>query len=244
MKHPGFVIVWIFLFFICVVNTETFSANTSYKATYALAAGKPAFITFVNNEDNAKKQDVVNKQQNISNQQAIEDKQDIPSKQAPLQTETVPFSKELKDAEKDDGLQLSKEVSPFSNKAYLFTSLVVLIGVCLLAYFVVRFLSRNSGFLAIRGKRLIRFVERLVLSPQKSLMIFQVAGRYYLVGVTEQGMSLLAELDQASIEHELEAVSQDGSSPSFSQYLANLGLKKGSQEKSGQSSIGGKHGEV
>ena len=63
-------------------------------------------------------------------------------------------------------------------------------------------------------------------------MIFQVAGRYYLVGVTEQGMNLLAELDTASVDKELENLGQDGNAPSFSQYLSNLGFgNKGERGK-------------
>lgn len=139
-------------------------------------------------------------------------------------TEPLPFSKDLKSTAKPDEPITGGSVSPLNNPAYLITSFIMLVGVCILAYFSIKFLSRGSGALSFKGKRLIRFVERLVLSPQKSVMIFQVAGRYYLVGVTEQGMNLLAELDAASVNKELENLGQDGNSPSFSQYLSNLGF--------------------
>lgn len=139
-------------------------------------------------------------------------------------SEPLPFSKDLKNAAKPDETITGGAPSPLSNPKYLLTSFLMLLVVCVLAFFSIKFISKGSGPISLKGKRLIRFVERLVLSPQKSIMIFQVAGRYYLVGVTEQGMNLLAELDNASVDKELENLGQDGNAPSFSQYLSNLGF--------------------
>lgn len=162
-----------------------------------------------------------------------------------LDNDPLPFSKDLKDEKKGEPMNITEGHSPLSNTNYLLTSFLVLVVICILAYFSIKFFFRNSGALNLRGKKLIRFIERMAFSPQKSLMIFQVAGRYYLVGVTEQGMNLLAELDQAAVTKELEVASQDSASPSFSQYLAGLGFgnKQVLQNKEQSKGMEERHGE-
>jgi len=70
---------------------------------------------------------------------------------------------------------------------------LVLAGVILLAYLV---LQKGLGSLTNRMTkgRLLRVVDRIGLEPKKTIYVVEVAGRYYLIGTTDHGVSCLAAL--------------------------------------------------
>jgi flagellar biosynthetic protein FliO len=75
-------------------------------------------------------------------------------------------------------------------------SLVSLVVVCALAFVVLRWLGRRGlgqadPSLRIRG--------RCHLEPRRSLYVVETAGRCFLIGVGDGPISLLAELDPASL---------------------------------------------
>jgi flagellar biosynthetic protein FliO len=64
--------------------------------------------------------------------------------------------------------------------------------VCLLAYVALRWLSkRGLG----QGAGPIRIVGRCPVDPKRSLYVVETAGRCFLVGASDGGMNLIAELD-------------------------------------------------
>jgi len=77
----------------------------------------------------------------------------------------------------------------------LVTSLVVLGGVCVAAFLVVRLVGRLLATGRARGAHVLDVVARLPLEPRRSLYIVEVAGKALLVGTSEMGLSLLSELD-------------------------------------------------
>jgi flagellar protein FliO/FliZ len=80
----------------------------------------------------------------------------------------------------------------------LVTSLVVLVGVCVLAYVVVRVARRWLG--APRGAAgVLDVIARLPLEPRRSLYIVDVAGKALLVGTSEMGLTVLSELDREQV---------------------------------------------
>ncbi len=81
----------------------------------------------------------------------------------------------------------------------LVTSLVVLGGVCLAAFVVVQLAGRFLATGRSRGAHLLDVVARLSLEPRRSLYIVEVAGKALLVGTSEMGLSLLAELDGGEV---------------------------------------------
>jgi flagellar protein FliO/FliZ len=82
----------------------------------------------------------------------------------------------------------------------LLRGLLALAAVCLLAYVVLRFLSRRVYGTAAGGG-LMRVVARLPLEPRRSLYLVEVAGRYLLVGLGENGApTTLAEIDAATVK--------------------------------------------
>jgi flagellar biogenesis protein FliO len=81
----------------------------------------------------------------------------------------------------------------------LVTSLVVLGGVCVAAFLVVRFLGRFLATGRTRGAHLLDVVARVPLEPRRSLYMVDVAGKTLLVGTSEMGLSVLTELDRNEV---------------------------------------------
>jgi flagellar biogenesis protein FliO len=77
----------------------------------------------------------------------------------------------------------------------LVTSLVVLVGVCIAAFVVVRLVGRWLATGRARGSHLLDVVARLPLEPRRSLYVVEVAGKTLLIGTSEMGLSVLSELD-------------------------------------------------
>jgi flagellar biogenesis protein FliO len=80
--------------------------------------------------------------------------------------------------------------------------------VCLLAYATVRWVLRPALGQA-RGP--IRVLARCSPEPRRSLFLIQTAGRCFLVGASEGGMTLLAEVDPQEIGKELSSEDPAGS---------------------------------
>jgi len=102
-------------------------------------------------------------------------------------------------------------------------SLVSLGLVCLLAYVVLRWLGRRG---VGRSDDCIRVLGRCFLEPRRSVYLIAAGGRCFLVGVGDGPMSLLAEIDEASLPP-AKAVS-GGSGSAFADVLAKV-LRKGGQ---------------
>ena len=87
---------------------------------------------------------------------------------------------------------------------FLLQTLCVLAVVCVVAWVVLRFGVRRLHVGGGHGP--LRVVARLPLEPRRTLYIVDAAGKLYFVGTSEGGpVTLLAELDQASVEAALAA---------------------------------------
>lgn len=82
----------------------------------------------------------------------------------------------------------------------LLTSLVVLVGVCIGAFVVVRLVGRWVATGRVRGAHLLDVVARMPLEPRRSLYVVEVAGKTLLVGTSEMGLSVLSELDANEVK--------------------------------------------
>jgi flagellar biosynthetic protein FliO len=75
-------------------------------------------------------------------------------------------------------------------------SLASLGVVCVLAYLALRWLAgRGVG----RPTGAIKILARCPLEPRRSVYLIETAGRCFLVGVGDGPMSLLAEVDRATV---------------------------------------------
>lgn len=78
----------------------------------------------------------------------------------------------------------------------LAASLLTLGLVCLLAWVTLRWLARRG---VGQGRQVIRVVARCPLDARRSVYVVEAAGRNFLLGAGEAGLSLLAELDAAAV---------------------------------------------
>jgi flagellar biosynthetic protein FliO len=104
----------------------------------------------------------------------------------------------------------------------LAVSLVSLGIVCLLAYVSLRFLARRGvgvGF-GGRGGGPIKVLARCSLEPRRGVYLIEAAGRFFLVGVGDGPMTVLAELDAAEVAAALPAPGSPGRS--FGDVLARV----------------------
>ena len=96
-------------------------------------------------------------------------------------------------------------VSWWSTLAYLLSLLVIFGFVVAMAYFAARFLGGHFGKAVSRhGGRLL---VQLPLGPKSSVCVVEIAGKTFLLGVTEAQVSLLAEITDAEEIEALERAS-------------------------------------
>lgn len=106
--------------------------------------------------------------------------------------------------------------------AYLISLVAVFAFVVVMAYFASRFLSgRFQQQAASSGGRIL---ENLPLGPHKSVCVVEIGGKVVLLGVTEQQVSLLAEIEDADEIDRLrrQAVVQPMDRGAFASQLSSL----------------------
>ena len=92
-------------------------------------------------------------------------------------------------------------VSWWSTLAYLFSLFAVFAVVLVMAYFAARFIGGrfNAARMSASGGRVL---ENLPLGPNRSVCTVEMAGRVFLLGVTDHNINLLGEItDKDLIEH-------------------------------------------
>ncbi|NNE65472.1 MAG: flagellar biosynthetic protein FliO [Pyrinomonadaceae bacterium] len=84
--------------------------------------------------------------------------------------------------------------------------------VCGLAYLLFRVVLPKFNLVG-SGGNMVRVVDRVQLDARKSLCVVEVAGKWMLVGVSDNGVQLVAELDSESAriaEEELSSARDSG----------------------------------
>ncbi len=79
----------------------------------------------------------------------------------------------------------------------IISMLLALMGtgcVILLTYYASRWYAKKMG--PIAGGKHIKVVDRLVVSKTGSILIIDIEGRQYLIGVSDQSVQILMELDE------------------------------------------------
>ncbi len=97
----------------------------------------------------------------------------------------------------------------------------VLFLVCVGAYFTVKFLYGRGfqGRLGV-GKRLIRVLDRYTLAAQRYLLVVEIGGKAYLIGVTEQQVTFLTPLDLEALAKDIAWMEQ--AQPNFTPFNSYL----------------------
>ena len=79
--------------------------------------------------------------------------------------------------------------------AYVFSLILLFIGVIFLAYLTSRFLAVKMGGMGHGAGSAIH--TTLALGPNRNIHLVEMAGRFFVVGATEQSIQLLFEIDSA-----------------------------------------------
>ena len=114
--------------------------------------------------------------------------------------------------------------SGWSTLAYLLSLLVIFGFVVVMAYFAARFIGGHFGKSVSRhGGRLL---VSLPLGPKSSAAIVEIAGRTFLLGVTESNVSMLAEITDPqeieALERESAMLPQQEAGTMFTSQLGTL----------------------
>lgn len=104
--------------------------------------------------------------------------------------------------------------------------------ICLLAYFVTRKLGTNGMLSGIQNQSStkIKVYERMVLAPNKSLMVVRVCERWLVLGISNENISLITELTEEQAKTFTDNDKKTASSgfmDIFSQMLNNKNSKGG-----------------
>ena len=111
-------------------------------------------------------------------------------------------------------------VSWWSTIAYILSLLAVFAIVFFMAYIAAKFLGgRFNARISGHGGRVL---ENLPLGPNRSVCIVDMAGRVFLLGVTDQSITLLSEIMDPEEIQNLRNASKDFSSDMFSEELGSL----------------------
>lgn len=92
------------------------------------------------------------------------------------------------------------DANPPSLGAALAQTLVTLAAVCALAWWTLRWAARRGVGRSPAG--VVTVLDRVALDPRRTLFVVRVAGKVLLLGGSDGGMSLLAELDPAALPAE------------------------------------------
>jgi flagellar biosynthetic protein FliO len=101
-------------------------------------------------------------------------------------------------------------------------SFVSLALVCFVAFFVLRWLGRRG---VGRSDDYVRVLGRRFLEPRRSIYLIETGGRCFLVGVADGPISLLAEIDKATLPAPMAGGNK--SSSSFSEALNRVLRRRG-----------------
>jgi len=97
------------------------------------------------------------------------------------------------------------DANPPSLAAALAQTLVTLAAVCALAWWVLRWAARRGVSRSPAG--VVTVLDRVALDPRRTLFVVRVGGKVLLLGGGDGGLSVLTELDPATLPAEKDAAS-------------------------------------
>lgn len=100
----------------------------------------------------------------------------------------------------------------------LVQTVIALALVCGLAILIFRYILPRLNVVSL-NKSIVRIVDGAALDARKRLVVIEVAGKYMLVAISENGVQLVSELDGESVEKEIARIeeTQKENPPPFKQ---------------------------
>lgn len=100
----------------------------------------------------------------------------------------------------------------------------------LLLLFLLLIKKYGMGRLAARSNSLIKVVSTRMIGAKKYVTLLEVGGEFFLVGVTEQQINLLARLQGSKELQELADAGLDSSPPAAASFISLLNRARGRQD--------------
>lgn len=105
----------------------------------------------------------------------------------------------------------------------LIISLAFIIGLIFLTKYCAKWLNKR---VRISSSATVKILERVNLGPDKALMIVSVAEKYMLLGVTQEHIEKIADLEKDDIKNLLNPVTPEKNGSFTSQLLKAISSKK------------------
>lgn len=130
----------------------------------------------------------------------------------------------------DEGTEHEPYGAPGLGQTF-FEMLLSLGVVCLLAYLLLgKLLPRLLRVPAASASgRLLSVVDRLPIDPRRSLMVVKMGEQHFLVGSSEQGLTLLARLDPSEVRDALAAATFETRPPPWAGWSSLFGSRAGGE---------------
>ncbi|TGK13667.1 flagellar biosynthetic protein FliO [Leptospira kmetyi] len=84
----------------------------------------------------------------------------------------------------------------------LFRVVFILGLLCAALYYILKYVSKNrEGRLPVRGE--MNILSSLMLGPNKQLQIVEISGRLLVLGVADNGINLITEIEDPEVKHRI-----------------------------------------
>lgn len=81
-------------------------------------------------------------------------------------------------------------------------TIIALVVVCAVAFLILRYILPKFNTISTK-KSLIQIVDNVALDLRKRLVLIEIAGKYLLVAVSENGVQMISELDGNEVKESL-----------------------------------------
>jgi len=117
----------------------------------------------------------------------------------------------------------------------MFSALLLVLGVFLGTFYLLRRVMKRD--VANPGKKNIRIIDRNYIGVKKSVALVEVPGKVLVLGVTNDHISLLTQIDDPASIEQLKRVDRAGAPTSFYSHFNRLltKVREGSSEKEASS---------
>lgn len=104
----------------------------------------------------------------------------------------------------------------------LLTKLIFVLGLIYGTVVLIRWFMQQRARLPLPGSTLIKVLDSHYLTPKQALHIVEIAGDIFVVGATDNGLSLLTEIDDAELQAKAKAARPAAPDFAFNKYLKDI----------------------
>ncbi len=102
----------------------------------------------------------------------------------------------------------------------MFSALLLVLGIFMGAIYLLRRVMKRD--VAVPGRKLIRIIDRTYIGVKKSVTLVEVSGKVLVLGVTNDRISLLTQIEDPDSIEKLKDAHATGAPVSFSSHLSRL----------------------